>query len=156
LIVAGVGVVIETTCLRPVYNRRVLAQLLVTFGFVLIIGGAVRMIWGPTGRATKTPPFLQGAVGILGREFPVYQFFLMGFAIAVGVALWALLYRTRLGRMIRAAVSDPALLSLSGVNVPLVFTGVFAIGVFLTGLAGAVVAPIGSVGLGMDVSVIIR
>ncbi len=77
-------------------------------------------------------------------------------AFAVAVALWAILYKTGLGRMIRAAVSDSELLGLSGVNVRVLFTGVFALGSFFAGLAGAVVSMQGAIGPDIGVDAIIR
>jgi branched-subunit amino acid ABC-type transport system permease component len=162
LVVAGVGVmaigvIMEILFFRRIYDRDVLTQLLVTFAFVLIIEGAVRAIWGSQEKVTAVPPFASGGVTIIGgRTFPIYQLFMMGVAIAAAVLLWLLLYRTVLGRMVRAAVSDAELLALSGVNVRYLFTGVFALGCLFAGVAGAVVAPNGSVGIGLDTGVIIR
>ena len=156
LAVTVLGVAMEVSVLRLIYGQTLLTQLLVTFAFVLIIGGMVRAIYGSQPRVTETPPFLQGSVGIMDRQFPVYQFFLMALAGAVAIALWLMLYRTGLGRTVRAAVSDPELLALSGVNVSRLFTGVFGLGCFFAGLAGAAVAPLGSVSLGIDISVILK
>jgi branched-subunit amino acid ABC-type transport system permease component len=97
-----------------------------------------------------------GHVQVIGRPFPIYSFFLLGLAALVAALLWALVYRTPLGRTIRSAVSDPTLLRLSGVNVRWLFTAVFAIGALLAGLAGAVTVPPGSVTIGVDVQVIVR
>jgi branched-subunit amino acid ABC-type transport system permease component len=80
----------------------------------------------------------------------------MGMAIVVALVLWAMLYRTGLGRTIRAAVSDPVLLGLSGVNVRALFTIVFVIAAFFAGLAGALTTLQGSVGPGLAVDTIIR
>jgi branched-subunit amino acid ABC-type transport system permease component len=87
---------------------------------------------------------------------PRFNFFFMAMAIVVAVAIWALLYRTGLGRMIRAAVSDPVLLGLSGVNVRVLFTSVFVIAAFFAGLAGAMTTMRGSVGSDLAVDTIIR
>lgn len=156
LIVAAIGFGMEVSVFRRIYRRPVLTQLIVTFAFVLIIAGAVRAIYGSEAKITGTPPFLAGGVHVFGGQFPTYQLFLMGLAVAVAVALWAILYRTDLGRTVRAAVSDPELLAYSGVNVRLLFTGVFALGSFFAGLAGAANAALGGVGLGIDVQVILR
>ncbi|MEZ5099901.1 MAG: branched-chain amino acid ABC transporter permease [Thermoleophilia bacterium] len=137
--VALAGVVLEVFFFRPIYRRPLLTQLLVTFSFVLILAGIVRSIWGAEGESTSVPPFLGGGVKIAGGSIPTYQFFFMGLSVAVAVGLYLFLYRTGIGRMVRAAVSDPELLGLSGVNVRILFTGVFAVGAFLAGLAGAAV-----------------
>mgnify|MGYP000916883288 CR=1 FL=1 len=140
LAVAAGGAFLEVVFFRPIYRRPLLTQLLVTFSFVLIIQGIVRKFWGASGESTPVPGFLQGGVKIVAEQtLPKYQFFFMAIAVVVGFLLWAMLYKTGLGRMIRAAVSDPQLLGLSGVNVKLLFTGVFVLGSLLAGLAGAIV-----------------
>jgi branched-subunit amino acid ABC-type transport system permease component len=156
LAVGVIGGVMEVFALRPIYRRSNLTQLIVTFGLVLIVTGVMRGVYGPVPRGTQVPPGLQGSVAILDGRFPNYQLFLIALAAAVAVALWLILYRTELGRTIRAAVSDPELLALSGVNVRWLFTGVFAIGAFFAGLAGAAVASQGAVSLGMDIDIIVR
>ena len=156
LIIAAGGLFMEVLFFRPIYNRPLLAQLLVTFAFVLIIAGVQREVWGAPTRQVTAPSFVQGGVDILGGAIPKYNFFFMAVAVAVGVALWALLYRTGLGRMIRAAVSDPTLLGLSGVNVRRLFTGVFVISAFLAGFAGALTLLRGSASPDLAVDVIIR
>jgi len=156
VIVALISLVGEVLVFRRIYQRPVLTQLIVTFAFVLIIGGAMRQIYGTEARLTGTPPFLVGGVHVFGSQFPVYQIFLMGLAAAVAVALWAILYKTDLGRNVRAAVSDPELLAYSGVNVRLLFTGVFMLGCFFAGLAGAAGAQLGGVDLKIDLQVILR
>lgn len=156
LLVAAIGALMEIVFFRPIYQRPLLTQLLVTFAFVLIIAGIIRSIWGAQGESTPTPSFLSGGVRLLGTQVPKYQFFLMAFAVFVAVLLWALLYKTGLGRMIRAAVSDPQLLGLSGVNVRWLFTGVFALGSFFAGLAGCLVTLQGAIGPELGVGAIIR
>src|SRR5579871_1863225 len=104
--VAALGVVIEVLILRRIYGRSLLIQMMVTFALIGIIGGIAKAIWGSTALSIDPPPFLSGAVPILGQRFPTYSLFLIlsgGLAAAV---LGFMLYRTSLGRMIRAAVSD--------------------------------------------------
>lgn len=156
VLVAGLGASLEMLFFRPIYRRPLLTQLLVTFAFVLIISGIIRYVWGAQGESTPTPEFLSGGVRILGTQVPKYQFFLMACAVAVAVFLWLLLYKTGLGRMIRAAVADAELLGLSGVNVRWLFTGVFALGCFFAGLAGCLVTLQGAIGPELGVGAIIR
>jgi branched-chain amino acid transport system permease protein len=136
---AGSSVGMEVAFFRPIYKRPLLTQLLVTFSFVLIISGVVREVWGNQGKAVDKPSFLEGGITVLDGKVAKVEFFFMALAILVGIALWAMLYKTGLGRMIRAAVSDSELLGLSGVNVKLLFTGVFIVGVFFAGIAGGAV-----------------
>ena len=156
LVVAAGGLVMEVGFFRPIYARPLLTQLLVTFAFVLIVNGIIRYFYGGATLSTDTPPFLRGGVDVLDGRVPKYQFVFMGCAVAVAVVLWALLYRTGLGRMVRAAVSDSVLLGLSGVNVRLLYTGVFVLAAFFAGLAGALVTLQGTVSLDMAVDSIIR
>jgi branched-subunit amino acid ABC-type transport system permease component len=155
LVVAAGGLIMEVFFFRPIYRRPLLTQLLVTFSFVLIVNGIIREFYGAPTRSTDVPPFLEGSIGVLDGRVPKYQFFFMAVAVAVAVVLWALLYRTGLGRMVRAAVSDPTLLGLSGVNVRFLYTGVFVIAAFFAGLAGALVTLQGTVSLDLGVDAII-
>jgi branched-subunit amino acid ABC-type transport system permease component len=156
LLVGALGGFLEIFFFRPIYGRPLLTQLLVTFAFVLIIAGLIRWVWGAQGEATRTPPFLAGGVRIFDTQVPRYQFFLMAFAVVVAAVLWGMLYKTGLGRMIRAAVSDPELLGLAGVNVRWLFTGVFILGSFFAGLAGCLVTLQGAIGPEIGVGAIIR
>ncbi len=155
--VAGViGFVIEAGFLRRLYAKEHLLQLLATYAVVLVVGDAVRFIWGPTNRVVASPAGLEGSIGVAGGRFPVYSIFIIVFALAVGVGLWLLVNRTSLGRDIRAAIVDPDMLAAVGVNVPRLFTIVFVVGAALAGIAGAIVAPSSAVGLGMDIDIIIE
>jgi branched-subunit amino acid ABC-type transport system permease component len=156
VVVAAIGAAGEMLILRRIYSRPQLTQLIVTFALVLVVAGALRVVYGSEIESTPEPPMFQGHVTIIGRPFPIYSFFLMALAALVGVSLWALVYRTPLGRIIRGAVSDPTLLRLSGINVRWLFTAVFAIGALLAGIAGAVTTPPSSATIGIDVQVIVK
>ena len=146
LAVALCGLGLEVAFFRPIYGRNVLTQLIVAFGFAFIITGLIRNEIGGGGTTTKgPPPFLNGHVNFGVQSVSYIKFFYMGMAIVVGLGLYVLLYKTNLGRMIRAAVSDSELLALSGVNVRMLFTGVFVMAAFLAGFAGAVASFEGSV-----------
>ena len=139
LVAAAIGAVIETTVLKRVYGHEHLVQLLATYAIALIIGGAARLIFGPNYRTTATP--IQGSLSILGYSYSLYALVMILAAVLIGAGMYGLLFRTRLGRNIRAAVSDPELLNASGVNVTFLYTTVFVIGAGLAGLGGAIVAP---------------
>lgn len=153
---AAASIPLEIFFFRPIYNRALLTQLLVTFAFVLVITGVVREVWGNDGRAITQPPFLKGNVDILEGGVRKVEFFFMALAIIVGILLWAMLYKTGLGRMIRAAVSDPELLGLTGVNIKILFTGVFVLGVLFAGIAGGAVSLRGFIVPGMAIDAIIK
>jgi branched-subunit amino acid ABC-type transport system permease component len=156
LIVALVGVAMETTLFRRIYTKEHLLQLLLTYGLTLLLSDAVRMIWGGEYRTLRQPDFLRGGITILSRKFPVYGLFVLVIGPLIALGLWYLLNRTRWGRIIRAAVANPEMVSALGINTRLVFTGVFALGCWLAGLGGALVAGQSAVGLGMDVNIIVE
>ncbi len=156
VVVAGVlGAVIEVVVLKRVYQAEHLYQLLGTYALTLIIAGAVRLAFGAGFRTIAPPAFLNGSVSILGGSYSVYTFFMIVAALVIGSGLWLMLYRTPLGRNIRAAVSDPELLNATGVNVSRLYTIVFMIGAILAGLGGVLVAPSQVVSADMDTSVLV-
>jgi branched-chain amino acid transport system permease protein len=98
------------------------------------------------------PDVLFGPVQVPGvGRYPVFRLFQIGVALAVGIGLWLLLNRTRLGIMVRAGVDDRQMLAACGVNVPLVAVAVFALGAGLAGLGGVIGATAQPVALGVDV-----
>lgn len=156
LVVALVGLLMEVSLFRRIYTKEHLLQLLLTYGLTLVLSDIVRMIWGGAYRTLRPPDVLRGSITISSRAFPVYNLFLLVIGPLIAVGLWYLLYRTRTGRIIRAAVANPEILSALGINVQRVITGVFALGCWLAGLGGALVAGQAAVGLGMDVDLIIE
>ncbi len=153
---AAVGLAIELGVLRRLYGREHLLQLLATFAIVLIVSDLVRLVWGEENLSVTRPAALAGSVEILGSPFPIYNLFIVGLALVAGGGLWVLINRTGLGRDIRAAIVDPEMLGGVGVNVTRLFTGVFVLGSGLAGMAGAVAAGSGAVGLGMDVDILVQ
>lgn len=139
LTAAAIGAVIEVAVLKRVYGHEHLVQLLATYAVALIIGGAARLIFGPNYRTTAAP--IRGSLSIVGYSYSLYALAMIAAAILIGAGMYVLLYRTRLGRNIRAAVSDAELLNASGVNVTLLYTTVFVIGAGLAGIGGVIVAP---------------
>src|SRR5579859_371031 len=156
IVIGLVGVGIETMLLRRIYKKEHLLQLLLTYGLTLILGDVVRMTMGSNQPRLVQPAFLKGGIPIMDRRFPTYDFFLLIVGLVIAVALWLLLSRTRWGRIIRAAVSNPEILSALGVNVQWVFTGVFALGCWLAGLGGVLQASRAQPALGMDSQIIIE
>ena len=156
LIVALIGGALEVALLRRIYRRPHFHQFLLTFGLILIIADVMRMSFGGEFKSVSRPELLSGSVSVMGRPFPEYNIFLIVVALAVAVAMWLLLQRTRLGRTIRAAASDREVTGALGVNVPLLFTIVFALGAGLGGLAGALDAGRGvAISPTMDVQIIL-
>ncbi len=154
--VAGLGALIERSCLRPLYARGPTAQVLLTFGFIYLFDDLVKWIWGAHVRSVPPPAALAGVVTLGGVRFPSYRLFVIVFGLAMAVALWLLIERTRLGAIIRAGVWDAEMAAGLGVNVHRVFTAVFAFGAALAAVAGVIAVPIQAAYPGMGVEILIR
>jgi branched-chain amino acid transport system permease protein len=141
LVVGAVGALIEVAILRRIYHAPELFQLLATFALTLVIKDLALWIWGAEDLLGPRAPGLRGSVEILGIAFPEYDLFLIAVGPLVLGALWLLLNRTRWGTLIRAATEDREMVGALGVNQKWLFTGVFALGALLAGLAGALQIP---------------
>ena len=131
---AVIGVVMERLFLRRFTVE--LSQMLLTMGFALIFQDLALIIWGGDPYTIPAPAILSASVRTGALTFPLYRFFVVAMAIAVGILLWALQERTRVGAMIRAAVDDAEMAGGVGINVPVVSAGVFALGAFLAAVGG--------------------
>ncbi len=156
VVVAGVGLVVEYFFLRRLYGgHRHLDQVLFTFGLALIAADLIRWNWGAYVEAVPAPAFLDGQAAWLGIQFPRYRLALIGFGLLIALLLWLLIGRTRLGAIIRAGVSDAEMVSGLGINIQLVFAGVFALGTALAALAGVIGAPVLNLYPGLDFEILI-
>jgi branched-chain amino acid transport system permease protein len=136
------GVVMERVIVRHFYSRPHEDQLLVTFGLAIVIIEAVRFFFGSESRNVPPPEALNGIVSLGFAMYPKYRIALMGIiAVALG-ALWFVLYRTRLGMIVRAGIEDAVMVDSLGINVYRVFMIVFGIGSMAAGFAGIVNAPV--------------
>ncbi len=159
---AAVGALLQVAVFRRMPGDD-LRQTLVTIGISIIAADLMLAGWGGTTYQFAVPESLFGAVQlpiistikssgqVVFIKYPFYRIFVLIVAVAIGIALWLFLNRTRMGMMIRAGVDDRAMLSASGVNVDLVFVFVFAIGAGLAGLAGVVGGTALSIAPGEDV-----
>ncbi|HEX5389044.1 MAG TPA: ABC transporter permease [Burkholderiaceae bacterium] len=149
-----IGVVVEMTLLRRIYRAPELFQLLATFALVLVIKDAVLWLAGPEELLGPRAPGMTGSIAILGRQFPVYDLFLIVVGPIVLGLLWMLLTRTRWGTLVRAATQDREMVGALGVNQAWLFTAVFALGAMLAGLGGALQLPREPANLEMDLHII--
>jgi branched-chain amino acid transport system permease protein len=154
--VALVGVLVEMLVLRRIYGAPEIFQLLATFGLVLIVQDLTLAIWGPEDLFAPRAPGLAGAVEIAGALVPQYTLLLLAAGPMVFGLLWCIFHRTQWGIDVRAATADGPMAEALGVNRRWVFTGVFTLGAFLAGLAGALQIPRESVTLQMDLAVIVE
>jgi branched-chain amino acid transport system permease protein len=149
LIAAFFGVLCERFLLRKVHAFGHIGELLITVGISLVILEGVKFFWGTEPYLVAVPEMLNGFVPIVDLHYPVYRIFVIGLALLILVFMAAILFKTRLGMVVRAAVSDADMVNALGVNVPIVFMLVFGIGTWLAGVAGVIITPILTVFPGM-------
>jgi branched-chain amino acid transport system permease protein len=155
------GVLLERFFLRRVHAFGHLGELILTVGISLVIMAGVKIFWGTESLPVKMPPILSGLVMIGGLDYPIYRLFIIVLALVVLVIMALLLYKTRLGKIVQAAVSDAGMVNALGINIPLVFMFVFGVGTWLAGVAGVAIAPILTVfpgladQMGMDAFVVV-
>ncbi len=156
LVMAGLGLIIELLLLRRLYSRGWPEQLLATYAIVLMITDLVKWRWGGEFLSIPRPKPFQGAVLLFDFPFPSYNFVVIILGLIVVLFLWWLVYRTRLGDIIRAAAHDRDMVSALGIPIPWLFTSIFVLGSLIAGLSGAVAAPYGAISLGMDIEIIVE
>ncbi|HSB19510.1 MAG TPA: branched-chain amino acid ABC transporter permease [Anaeromyxobacteraceae bacterium] len=149
------GVVIERTMLRRLYQLDNLYGLLLTFGLTLIIEGLFHHQYGNSGSSYPVPEMLQGGSNLGFMYLPRYRAWVVLVSVAVCFASWWVIERTKLGAYLRAGTENPRLLQAFGVNVPLMMTLTLGLGVGLAGFAGVMAAPIYQVSPGMGSNLII-
>ncbi|MFD0669334.1 branched-chain amino acid ABC transporter permease [Ramlibacter sp. MAHUQ-53] len=153
---AAFGALLEVAVLRRLYARDHLSQVLGTFAILLMCNEAVRFVWGSQPIALSPPEALAGPVELLpGFSYPAYRLLIIGVGLAVGVALWFLITRTRVGMQVRAGASNREMALAMGTNVPRLFTALFALGAALCGVAGGLLGPLLAVQVGMGESILI-
>jgi branched-chain amino acid transport system permease protein len=153
---AVIGVLLELTVLRRLYERDHLSQVLGTFAILLMANEAVRMVWGSQPVPMAMPEALSGPVQLLpGFSYPAYRLFIIGVGLAVALLLYLLVTRTRVGMQVRAGASNREMAQAMGTNVRLLFTALFAIGAALCAVAGGMLGPLLAVQVGMGESILI-
>ena len=155
-VTVAVAAVLEAVLIRKLYMRDHLSQVLATFGVILVADDAVKAIWGPSPIMAPTPAALSGPVNLLGfLPYPSYRLLVLMAGLAAALALYLLVNHTKLGMWVRAGASNRQMAQWMGIRVNRVFATVFAIGAALAALAGALMAPISAVQVGMGESILI-
>jgi branched-chain amino acid transport system permease protein len=145
LFVMLVGVLIERVIIRQFYGRPPEDQLLVTFGLGIVIVEAVRFWFGSLSKTVPPPSGLVGITPLGFMMYPTYRLALLGIVAVALVALYIVLYRTRIGMIVRAGIEDSGMVDALGIDVYKVFMLVFGIGSMAAGFAGIVNAPVVSI-----------
>lgn len=149
------GLLLERTAISRLYGRDHLDHVLATFGLVLFFNEMTRIIWGPQPYFLPLPAFLKSTVDLFGITYPSYRFAIIVVGLAVAVGAHLLMNKTRLGMLIRAGASNPAMVAALGVDIKLLNSVLFALGAALAGLAGVMAGPILSIQTGMGEPVLI-
>lgn len=154
-IVGLVGMVAERFLLKPLANLDHLYGLLLTFGVALVLEGTFRQFFGVSGQTYNIPASLSGSQNLGFMILPNYRGWVIVASIVVCLGVWLLVERTRLGALMRAATENPDLVRAFGVNVPIMVTLTYGLGVALAAFAGVLAAPIYSVNPLMGSNIII-
>ena len=153
---AVLGMALEVTVLRRLYQRDHLAQVLGTFAILLMANEAVRMIWGSQPIVLNAPTALSGPIEITpGFFYPTYRLLIIAVGLMVAIALYLIVLKTRVGMQVRAGASDREMAQAMGANVKLLFTALFGLGAALCALAGGMLGPLLAVQVGMGESILI-
>ena len=162
VVLAAIGLLMQVFIFRRLEGDE-LRQTLVTLGISIVAADLMLAIWTGITYQIGVPAWLDGAIKLpiitslrsngtaVMMTYPLYRLIVLAIAVVIGIGLWLMISRTRIGTMIRAGVDDRAMLSASGVNVHMVFAVVFAVGAGLAGFAGVVGGTALSLAPGEDV-----
>ncbi len=154
VVVVLVGIAMQSLFLRR-FHMKELQQVLLTFGFVLIIADVCLWIWGGNPMALPKPSLFRGSIWIGNVVFPSYRLFVILVGVVIAAGLWIFQEKTKFGAMVRAGVDDEEMLRGSGINIQMVFVGVFGLGALLAGIGGMMGGPFVGVFPGADMSILL-
>jgi branched-chain amino acid transport system permease protein len=150
------GLLLEFLVFRHLYARDHLDQVIATFGIILFLNHAVRMIWGAAPLTLPVPDFFTGSVVLkAGLLYPVWRLVIIASGLGVAAGLYAMVSFTRIGMLVRAGATNARMVSALGVNIERLFMIVFGFGTMLAGFAGIMIAPVISVEPGMGDNILI-
>jgi branched-chain amino acid transport system permease protein len=152
---AALGAVLEPTLLRPLYKRAEEYQLLLTFGLLLILEDVMRLLWGPYPLSATALFEAPGSLTIGEYTYPAYNLVVIAIGGLAAIGLWAFVYRTQFGVVLRATSQNMRMAAAMGVNVNRVYVQAFTLGCLMAGLGGAIIAPQQGAVLGMGVDALI-
>lgn len=156
LVVGVIGATVETSVVRPLYDRDLIYSLLLTFGVMLVLHELIKIVWGKGGQTFGQPDFLDFMVSLNFVNYPAYRLFIIGMAAVVALSVWLFLHNTDLGMIVRAATQNRQMVKALGIDIGKVYTVVFAIGTGIAGLAGMLHAPLVSVYPEMGTPIIVQ
>jgi branched-chain amino acid transport system permease protein len=155
-IALALGALLETTIFSRLYRRDHLYQVLLTFGLILIFEELRSILFGDDVHGVATPALLNYSVRLTDTlSYPVYRLFVTAVCLLLAGGMYLIIYKTRLGMMVRAGSSNREMAASLGINIPLLFACVFAFGTALAAFAGMIAAPLSSVFPGMGNQILI-
>jgi branched-chain amino acid transport system permease protein len=150
------GLALERLLFRHFYHRSHLDQVLLTFGLIYMFEEIRSILWGDDVQGVKIPQLLGGAIELTDNlSYPIYRLFISGVCVALALALYLLISKTRLGMKIRAGAFNREMAEALGVNIKLIYSVVFGLGVALAAVAGMIASPISDVYPNMGSQVLI-
>jgi branched-subunit amino acid ABC-type transport system permease component len=155
VVIALFASLLELSLFRRVYASGMWGQLLVSFGLMLALNNLARIAFGTQPLSMSPPAQLSGFIEFGGFRLATYQLAVLAMTGAVAVYLWAVLTKSRTGRLIRAAVDDPHMLEAVGIDVERLRTMVMGVAALLAGIAGVVAVPRGAINMGLDVQIVV-
>jgi len=155
-IVFLLGLLLERGLFSRLYHRDHLHQVLLTFGLILIFEELRSVLLGDDVHGVPVPALLSQSIPLTETlSYPIYRLFISGVCLAIAAGMYAVIQKTKIGMMIRAGSTNREMVQSLGINIGLLYTLVFAVGVTLAGLAGMIAAPVSSVFPGMGNQIII-
>ena len=150
------GMLLEWLLFRHLYARDHLYQVLMTYGLILVFEELRSIVWGDDVHGVAVPALLAGSIPLTENlSYPVYRLVISGVCLLLAGGLYWLIQRTRLGMMIRAGSTNREMVQALGINIKLLYTLIFALGVALAAFAGMIAAPVSSVYPNMGAQVLI-
>lgn len=151
-----VGIVVERIIIRHFYGRPHEDQLLVTFGLSIVFVEVVRFFFSSLSKSVPPPSIFSGITQLGTMFYPTYRLAVMGIVAAALLVLFLVLYRTRLGMIVRAGIEDPVMVGCLGINTDRIFMLVFGIGAMAAGFAGIINAPVVSLTPDMGEAILVQ
>ena len=149
------GMLLEKTLLKSLYARDHMSQVLATFALILILNESVKMIWG-TDLPLSSPDYLSGPIELIpGLMYSSYRLVIIATGLLIALFLYLIVTRTKMGAWVRAGASNREMALAMGINIDILFTAVFGLGAALCAVAGAMLAPLLAVQVGMGENILI-
>jgi branched-chain amino acid transport system permease protein len=159
LLAGGVGIAVLGLFFERVLLNRVrgqpLPETLLTIALSIIIADVSLAVWGGFAQSIRVPAELNPRIDLFGLVYPGFRILILALAVVIGLGLWFLLSKTKIGAAVRAGVDDRETVSALGINISRIFSAVFVLSAFLAGIAGVIGASFLSIQPGADIQILI-